>query len=147
VTENDRATFAQQLFIAGEVFNEPVSEARASGYFAALSDLDVCDVVAGIVYAMRESRFFPRPADIRAFTTHTADELADIAWAQRKKHPEVLQMLGVHAYDLDRLDLRDLLRLREPFRQVFKRELAAEERERLLDKDGPITLALAAPVE
>lgn len=64
---DDRRAFAAHLAQLSECFNEPVSAARAEAYFAAMSDLSLDVVGESMACAMRECRFFPRPAELRAF--------------------------------------------------------------------------------
>lgn len=132
MTESDRLEFAKQILYAGEAFGEPVNELRAAAYFDALYDLNLVEIRAAIRHLVRESRFFPRPVDIRGVARGTADQLADEAWAKRDEHPDVLAKLGISRYDLRRMDVRDVMRLREPFRQLFKRSLEVERFEKLL---------------
>ena len=132
MTNEDRLGFAKLLLYAGEAFGEPVSDVRASAYFDALYDLSLDEVRAAIKHLIRESRFFPRPVDIRGVVRGTADQLADAAWGVREDCPGILKQLGVSGYDLRKMDLRDVLRLREPFRQLFKRNLERQRIAKLL---------------
>lgn len=80
MTPDDRIAFAQGLFLLGETFNEPVSEVRAEGYFLALRDVPVADVLEAIQRAITECRFFPRPVELREMIGGRVEDRAEIAW-------------------------------------------------------------------
>ena len=65
MTESDMPVFAAALHRLGEVFGEPVSTGRADAYFAALEDLPIEAVLTAARAAIRGSKFFPRPAELR----------------------------------------------------------------------------------
>jgi hypothetical protein len=120
----DKEIFAMHLGVCAEVFNEPITAVRIAAYFEALEDMDVGDVVGALKYAMRESKFFPRPADIRGFVNGTPDELADAAWAKADEHGGILKQLGLSQFDFRMLERGQRVRMREPFRALYKRQLA-----------------------
>ncbi len=62
----DRPRFAELLALLSEAFNEPVSEARAAAYWLALDDLPLAEVESSVAEALRECKFYPRPAELRA---------------------------------------------------------------------------------
>lgn len=66
MTNGDGSRFSELLALLSETFHEPVSEARATAYWLALEDLPLGDVEASVAEALRECRFFPRPAELRA---------------------------------------------------------------------------------
>lgn len=66
MTEDDRPRFAALVAAVAETFNETVSTARAEGYWLGLSDLPIEAVQAACATAIRESKFFPRPAELRS---------------------------------------------------------------------------------
>jgi hypothetical protein len=80
MTDAERSRFAQLLALLGEVFNEPVTAARVTGYCLALDDLPFADVQRGVDAALKECRFFPKPAEIR---TLGSAALVDAAWVNR----------------------------------------------------------------
>jgi hypothetical protein len=80
MTDTERSRFAELLALLGEVFNEPVTAARVTGYCLALDDLPFPDVKRGIETALRECRFFPKPAEIR---TLASAGFVDAAWVNR----------------------------------------------------------------
>lgn len=82
MTEQDRTAFARVLFALGDTFNEPVSELRAEAYFDALKDLPVADVLAAGRRAIAESKFFPRPVELREMIDGNVDDAAEIAWGK-----------------------------------------------------------------
>lgn len=72
--------FVKRLVVLAEVMGEPLSEMRIGGYWAALSDLDLEDLCAAMDRALKTSRFFPRPAEIRA----TVEDIASKRWERRQ---------------------------------------------------------------
>lgn len=80
MTDQDRDAFARLMFALGDTFNEPVSEIRAEAYFDALRDLPTAEVLAAGRRAIAESRFFPRPVELREMVAGTADDSAEAAW-------------------------------------------------------------------
>lgn len=74
--------FASALGGLAETFGEPLSAGRIDGYFLALKDLPMEAVLASIARAMRSSRFFPKPAELREFIEGTGDDLAALAWTR-----------------------------------------------------------------
>jgi len=81
MTDDDRGRFGELMTLLGEVFNEPVSAARVAGYWLALEDLPFVDVHAGVQRALKECRFFPKPAEIR---TLGAAVPVDAAWVNHE---------------------------------------------------------------
>jgi len=81
MTDNDRGRFGELMALLGEVFNEPVSAARVAGYWLALDDLPFADVHAGVERALKECRFFPKPAELR---TLGAAVPVDAAWVNHE---------------------------------------------------------------
>lgn len=81
MTNDDRERFGELLALLGEVFNEPVTPARVAGYWLALDDLPFADVHAGVQRALKECRFFPKPAEIR---TLGAAVPVDAAWVNHQ---------------------------------------------------------------
>lgn len=65
MTHDDRARFAAVLTALAETFNEPLSTARLEGYWLALADLPLDAVEAAVQRALREAKFFPKPAELR----------------------------------------------------------------------------------
>jgi len=81
MSTDDHARFGELLALLGEVFNEPVTPARVAGYWLALEDVPFADVHAGVERALKECRFFPKPADIR---TLGAAVPVDAAWVNHQ---------------------------------------------------------------
>jgi len=52
------------LAILGETFNEPVSAARAAAYWMALEDVPMSALREAVFRAIRQCKFFPRPAEL-----------------------------------------------------------------------------------
>lgn len=82
MTDAERPYLAKILAVFSSVFNEPVDELKAEGYFAALRDLPL-DVVREAAHAaIKTEKFCPRPARLRELVTGSSEELADTAWAK-----------------------------------------------------------------
>jgi hypothetical protein len=72
VTTSDRPAFAALLALLGEAFNEPLSDARSAAYWLGCEDLPLAAAETAVRRALRECRFFPRPAELRALAGETA---------------------------------------------------------------------------
>lgn len=81
IDPQDRAEFAEAMHALGHTFNEPVSTIRTEAYFDALADFTIEQVNAAARLAIRSSRFFPKPIELREFIEGTPDGHADDAWA------------------------------------------------------------------
>lgn len=81
MTDAERPYLAKILAVFSSVFNEPVDELKAEGYFAALKDLPLDAVRDAAHAAIKTEKFFPRPARLRELVTGSSEELADVAWA------------------------------------------------------------------
>lgn len=95
MTEVDRVAFAEGLFTLAEAFNEPISDAKVEAYFGALSDLAVQDVTHAMRLALRNGKFFPRPADLRETVEGDQEALADAAWGTVLKEIRRVGYMGV----------------------------------------------------
>ena len=62
---SDGPAFATELTALAEVFGETVSETKLRGYFLALALLPLVAIRAGCREAMAESKFFPKPVELR----------------------------------------------------------------------------------
>lgn len=82
MTKVDMPRLARVLAVLGETFNETVSDIRADGYFMGLSDLAIEQVESGARQALKASRFFPRPAELRAFAVGSPEDTAEMAWLE-----------------------------------------------------------------
>lgn len=71
--DDERDRFFKQLAVVAETLGEPMSPVRLAGYCDALEDLPLDPVSAGLRKAMRECRFFPKPAEIREMAKKTAE--------------------------------------------------------------------------
>lgn len=82
MTNHDRASFATALNMLAETLGQPLSDLRVEGYFAALRDLDLEDVLHGIERALREETYavLPTPGKIRQLACGTAADEAEAAW-------------------------------------------------------------------
>lgn len=80
MTEADFDRFSDLLGGLAEALDAPLSVVRIEGYFAALRDMDIDSVASAIGSAMRNSTFFPKPAELRAFIEGSAEDKANQAW-------------------------------------------------------------------
>ena len=80
MTELDRAPFAELMIGVGEVYGEPVSDARMELYYRALEDLSLDEIRAAANAHVRGSRFFPKPAELREAIDGSAEDRAELAW-------------------------------------------------------------------
>lgn len=86
------------LYALGETFNEPVSEVRAEAYIDALSDLPTDALITACKRAIRESKFFPRPAELRELVEGSAVDRAEIAWNAMRR---MVRQIGYYATPAD----------------------------------------------
>jgi hypothetical protein len=82
LTDRDRPAFAQALAVLAETLGQPMSDLRMEGYFGALRDLDLDDVLHGIERALREETFnvLPTPGKLRTYAKGTSADEAEAAW-------------------------------------------------------------------
>lgn len=85
MTNADRPKIAEILALLGETFNEPISELRAEGYFLALQEFDAVEVKDAALAAIRESKFFPRPAELREKIIGCSNSCALAAWSNIRR--------------------------------------------------------------
>ena len=64
MTVGDRPKFAAAMLRMQEVYDVPVSEAKAEAYYDALVELDWRDLEPAIREAVKRCKFFPRPAEL-----------------------------------------------------------------------------------
>lgn len=82
MTNQNRPAFAQALGILAEALGQPLSELRVEGYFAALRDLDLEDVLHAVETAMRTEEYpvLPTPGKLRTLAQGTVADEAEAAW-------------------------------------------------------------------
>lgn len=80
MTALDKPAFAEAMLTLSETFNEPLSDVKIEAYFSALSDHDIAAVLGACRLALRASKFFPRPVELREFITGSAEDAAEQAW-------------------------------------------------------------------
>lgn len=102
MTSDDREDFAKLMLGLGETYGENVSEARMEIYFSALSDFDLLDVRLAADIAVRTSKFFPRPAELREGVTGSQDDRAEIAWMRLLGMVRRTGYTGIPEWDGDR---------------------------------------------
>jgi hypothetical protein len=91
------AEFAKRLGVLAEVFAESLSPMRVAGYWAALSDLEPVDVYAAMDHALKTSRFFPRPGEVREHAEALADKRRE---RERQDKPVVPHYRRLEAGDV-----------------------------------------------
>jgi len=74
MTEDDRGFFGEQLALLSEVFNERVSALRAAAYWEVLHDLPLLAVRTAVRQLLQNSRFFPKPVEIRTAAAQSMHE-------------------------------------------------------------------------
>lgn len=82
MTEQDRGAFAELMLGIGETYGEPVSEARMEIYFRALADLPLAALQQAASVHVNNSRFFPKPVELREAIEGRVEDRAEMAWAQ-----------------------------------------------------------------
>ena len=68
------AEFVKRLVILAEVMGETLSEVRIAGYWSALEGLTPADLYAAMDHALKTSKFFPRPAELREHAEALAEK-------------------------------------------------------------------------
>lgn len=94
MTLDDRPKLAEMLVVLAETFNEPVSDLRAEGYYEALKDLPFEVVEQAGLMALRTSKFFPRPAELRELATGKTEDAAALGWAELLREVRRVGYLG-----------------------------------------------------
>ncbi len=85
MTNEERPRLARVLAILSETFNEPVSDVRAEGYLMGLNDIPIEDIERGARLALKQCKFFPRPAELRELAIGDLDDFAQMEWNGWKK--------------------------------------------------------------
>jgi hypothetical protein len=80
MTPADSERFAQVLATLGEVFDAPPSPGRLEAYYQVLEHLPIEAVESAGLGALRECRFFPRPAELLAFAGDNPTDAGALAW-------------------------------------------------------------------
>jgi hypothetical protein len=80
VTNLDRSAFAAFMLGLGEVYGEPVSDARMEIYFGALADLELDEIQQAATAHVRLHKFFPRPSELRDAVLGASEDRADLRW-------------------------------------------------------------------
>lgn len=82
MTTRDREAFGKFMFALGEAFGEEISAARIEIYFAALGDLALDDIRRSATTHVRESKFFPKVAELREAAAGSVTDRAELAWLE-----------------------------------------------------------------
>jgi hypothetical protein len=80
MTRADAPAFSTLLAGLAETFDVTLTATRTELYFRALEDLPLEAVQEAAGKALRQSRFFPKPAELRDFVTETHQEAGELAW-------------------------------------------------------------------
>jgi hypothetical protein len=95
VTPADADAFVRELAPLNLVFpRDELTPAAQVVYFEALRDLTLDQVRVAVARAIRESRFMPKPAELRTFALGTDEERAALAWG--RAHRAALKGYGTH---------------------------------------------------
>lgn len=76
----DRAAFAEMWAAVGEFYDVALTDARLEMFFTAMADLELAEIRAALNAHMRNSEFFPKPAEIRRALVGTPEDAAALAW-------------------------------------------------------------------
>jgi hypothetical protein len=82
MTDDERPAFAQALVLLAETLAEPISELRGEGYWLALRDRPLVDVLTAFRLLLQTARFFPKPADVRIAIDGPIEDRAELAWIE-----------------------------------------------------------------
>ncbi len=85
MTDEDFEGFAGRLAGLAELFDATLTPAKTLLYFEALRDLTLDEVAHGFTLAARGCKFFPRPAEVRAFVLPDEQDAAEAAWLEYKQ--------------------------------------------------------------
>jgi hypothetical protein len=110
MTELDRHAFAEGFHALCETFNEPISDVKIESFFDTLRDFEIHHVLHAMKLALRRSKFFPRPADLRELIAGDVDEAATAAWGAVLREIRRVGYVGT-----PNLDARTLRAVRELF--------------------------------
>ena len=95
MTHSDITRLAELLAMLCEVFNEPMSDAKAEGFYVALEDLAIDAIERAGMTALRDETFFPRPAYFRQAIIGNAHEQALTAWTHLMREIKRVGWTGV----------------------------------------------------
>lgn len=90
---SDSLAFAQLLAGLAETFDVALTPTRTELYFRALEDLPLAAVREAVSGAIRDGRFFPKPAELRARVEPNLGDQAEIAWLALTRY------FDVHGYE------------------------------------------------
>lgn len=102
IDPDDRLQFGEAMFALAAAFNEPMSKLRAEAYFDALSDLPMEAANVAVRLAMRQSRFFPKPVELRELIEGSPDGHADKAWGELIREVRRVGYMGTPQFSDER---------------------------------------------
>jgi hypothetical protein len=97
VTDQDKAQFAQAMAGAAEVLGGEMTKPKLALYFKALEHLPIERVEQGLMRAVRELRFFPKPVEILDLAGDSVVNLSDLALIESSKAIEALSKVGTYS--------------------------------------------------
>lgn len=80
MTRADAPAFSTLLAGLAETFDVTLTATRTELYFRALEDLPLEAVQEAAGKALRQCRFFPKPAELRDYVTESHEEAGEMAW-------------------------------------------------------------------
>lgn len=107
MTNEDRPRLARILSVLGDTFAEPITDQRAEGYYIGLQDLTIGQIEFAAREALRLSKFFPRPAELRALAMGTSDDAAELAWLAVRNEVRRIGLYGAPDLSSDVLNAID----------------------------------------
>src|SRR5262245_39174582 len=98
-TKTETQAFGVLLYAIGELYNDPVSTARAELYCGALEDLPFADVKLATERALKTAKFFPKPAELRELVEGRVEDDAELAWLALQREIRRVGYLGTPRLD------------------------------------------------
>src|SRR4051812_30643843 len=92
--KREEKQFAALLFAMGEAYNESVSPERVELYCGAMDDLPSDRVMAAARAHLKNSKFFPKPADLRELVIGNVEDQAEIAWTYVRREVRRVGWMG-----------------------------------------------------
>lgn len=82
INPTDLLRFSQVVTVLEAAFDKELSQPAKDAYWIALEDLSIDEVEIAGQYALRQCRFFPKPAELRELVQGTSDDAAMKAWTE-----------------------------------------------------------------
>lgn len=81
MTEQDRDQFAEVMAVLASIFEKQLSTTLVEAYFSALNGLSIEQIRTAANLIVRNSRFFPKPAEFYELAQGNTEDQAAQAWA------------------------------------------------------------------